>query len=228
MYDIRRALKKFHRLIKWVAYQYSNQRNYLMEYEDLEAEGLLVLVKCCDEFPESELELPDGETRFAHYFKRALYNKMKKFIRHSNYKKRVGQVTSLEAMTDEREDYEGNHYTDKDFPERLKVYQRTESEKFMELMRDRIDVISPYLSEDSARLLQMLVNPNDGEVLLQARKDWKKKRRLKKSQKFRVRWKHVRGILNMSTMEVSTAIREIKTTNQLLSKDVKLTTGRVN
>ena len=88
MYDVHVALRRFRGLIRWTARKYSVPGDVRLSRSDLEAEGLLVLVKCCRAFPENQ-------TRFARYFKRAWYNHLKMMFRDSHRKKRTGFVVDL-------------------------------------------------------------------------------------------------------------------------------------
>ena len=88
MYDIHVALRSFRGLIRWTARKYSVPGDVRLSRSDLEAEGLLVLVKCCRAYPENQ-------TMFARYFKRAWYNHLKMMFRDIHRKKRTGYVVGL-------------------------------------------------------------------------------------------------------------------------------------
>lgn len=88
MYDVHVALRRFRGLIRWTARKYSVPGDVRLSRGDLEAEGLLVLVKCCRAYPENQ-------NRFGRYFKRAWYNRLKMMFRDTHRKKRTGYVVDL-------------------------------------------------------------------------------------------------------------------------------------
>lgn len=191
MYDISVALRRFRGLIKWTAKKYSIQGNFRMSREDLEAEGLLILVKCCREFPQ-------GQFHFSRYFKRAWYNQLKKLIRFGLQEKRVGVEVDLElAVEIPHIDYDT---------------------KFLERMRVQSKELGPYLSLGAKRLLQLLIEPSE-EVMEYAWRDFCRKQKLRShgifvpgAKKFRIRTRHIRESLRMSREEMREVVTEIRST----------------
>jgi len=193
MYDITVALRRFRGLIRWTARKYSILGDFRRSREDLEAEGLLVLVKCCQSFPE-------GGMYFARYFKRAWYNRLKKMIRFSSQKKRQGtEIELLEALSipdvvpDSRE------------------YLLSKAEEFR-----------PHLDAEVFRLLQMLVEP-DEQVIEFAWRDFCRKNKLRSQgqrvpgwKQFRVRARHIRSVLRISPSKMRRSIRQIRRVSHLL------------
>ena len=223
MYDIRVALRRFRHLIKWVAWHYSvdipTPGRFKMTYEDLEAEGLLCLVECCQRFPKSE-------RRFARYFKRSLYNRIKKLARFSRAGKRQGEEVSITLPRDDEEKFF--------VPNELKVLPPadTESKEFRGRMEKRIERLIPYLSDDAVRLLKILTHPKGEEVLHEAWMDWCRKHKLRSQGignpnvgKFRVKSIHIRRALKMSSIRVSNAVSEIRHVDSVITRQQRRTTS---
>jgi hypothetical protein len=197
MYDIAIALKRFRPLIKWVARHNANPYYYKMAREDLEAEGLLTLVQCCQQFPK-------GEIRFARFFKKSLYNRIKKLVRYSRCIKRQGVEVDLDSI------------------EHLAKPSR--DTEFIEQIQKRVGEILPYLSPESARFLRALVNPNDEATSHEAWKELCRRNKLRtlgirtsNVRKFRVEERHFKRALRMNTNDVNEAIREIQSVYQHLT-----------
>lgn len=189
MYDVRRALKKYRGLIKWTARKYAIRGNFRLSIPDLEAEGLLMLVKCCRSFPK-------GHGRFGRYFKRAWYNHLKSLIRFGYQDKRLGREVELE--------------------EAFEVAPRDQIDPFISRMKTRANELSPFLSEDARKFLMVLVEPSE-EVMEYAWRDYCRKRKLlsqgltvRGGKKFRIRIRHIRGALHMSRRRIRELVREIR------------------
>jgi hypothetical protein len=87
----KKAHRKFCRLIRSVSYHYSHRNNFRLSQEDLEAEGMLVLVRCCRDFPK-------GKTYFTRYFKRSLYSHLIDLHRFEKQQKRRGYIVPLDEI----------------------------------------------------------------------------------------------------------------------------------
>jgi hypothetical protein len=192
MYDIGVALRRFKPLIRWTAWKASQSRSLRMSFEDVEAEGFLALVECCREFPE-------GQTRFARYFKRSWYNRLKTLYRNQNYQKRQGIEVDIENA----------------------VSLPVKRDDFLERMQSRYQEICPLLSNDAKRLLETLLDPPQ-EVIEYAYRDFCRKNKLHSQgqrvtghQSFRVRLRHIRGILGMSSGRMREVVTEVKHITQL-------------
>lgn len=197
MYDIGVALRRFRKLIKWTARKYAVQGNFRMSPEDLEAEGLLILVQCCRAFPE-------GQFYFARYFKRAWYNKLQKLIRFGLQEKRVGIEVDLE------------------FAEEIPPPEY--DTKFLERIQAQAIELNPYLSSEARMLLKTLIEPSE-EVMEYAWRDFCRKQKLRSqglhvrgAKKFRIRIRHIRGSLKMSRERMREVVKEIRSA-YLLSRD---------
>src|ERR1700690_3094551 len=127
MYKISKAMREYKPLIKWVAFKYSKCTKTAPD--DLEAESILMLVKCCQRFKHGNFE---------HFFKRSMYNNLKKMIRRVRCKMRQGLEVDLEYAA---------------------VLPSSHVSDYAEMIQDRVDQIMPYLSKESARFLEMLINP---------------------------------------------------------------------
>jgi len=187
MYSIEVALRRFRGLIRWTSRKYSVLGNFRLSREDLEAEGLLVLVKCCRDFPE-------GEVRFTRYFKRAWYNRLKDMISTERTEKRTGlTVELLEAFG---------------IPD---LYAASYERLF-----EKLEVLRSCLTPRSFRFLQQLAEPSEFVVEYAWREFCRRNRLHAQGQsvygyrKFRVRSKHVRKALGMSSEEAQEALREIR------------------
>jgi hypothetical protein len=200
MYNVSKALEKYRGLIRWTARKYSIRGNFRMSIADLEAEGLLVLVKCCRSFPK-------GQRRFGRYFKRSWYNHLKTLSRISFTAKRFGKEVGIDDA--------------------LHVSPPDRNNPFITSMRDRANELSPCLSGDARRLLQVLTEPSE-EVMHFAWKDFCRKRKLLSQginvlggKRFRIRIRHIRGALGMSKRRVRELVREIRTANLKLKGESK-------
>lgn len=87
----KKAQRKFKRLIRSVSYIYSKRNHYRLSQEDLESEGMLVLVRCCRDFPK-------GKTYFTRYFKRSLYSHLIDLHRFEKQQKRQGYIVPLNEV----------------------------------------------------------------------------------------------------------------------------------
>lgn len=218
MYDVSVALRRFKPLIRWVARHYANPNSYRMSQEDIEAEGLMTLVNCCQKFPDTEIY-------FARFFKRSLYNRVKKLHSYTRRLKRQGVNVSLDDLDPEKKFYEGAR-THK-LPEQLKVapaYAAAHSD-FLERMQARVAEVTPYLSADAARFLQMLVNPNEEEITRHAWMEFCRRNKLRSlgidgpsCNKFRVKKRHIGIVLQMTSTQMSKAVKEIQTVEQKLAR----------
>lgn len=193
MYDIGVALRRFKPLIRWTAYRFSYRLK--MDYEDVEAEGFLTLVECCRNFP-------PGQTRFARYFKRAWYNRLRDFNRRNMFLKRQGFEVELTHAT---------------------ILPTTPQNEFLERMKSRYQEICPLLSNDAKRLCVALLEPPQ-EVFSEAYKEHCRRQKLLSqgqqvhgAKKFRIRLKHIRNVLGMSSDRMREVANEVKSVNRKLN-----------
>jgi RNA polymerase sigma factor (sigma-70 family) len=196
VYNVSKALEKYRGLIRWTARKYTTSGNFRMSVKDLEAEGLLILVKCCRSFPE-------GQGRFGRYFKRAWYNHLKTMIRFGRWQKRTGKEVEIDAAIE-------------------LTPQESVDQKFFERMRTRANELNPYLSQEARRFLRMLVEPSE-EVMDFAWRDYCRKRKLLSQgakvlggKKFRIRIRHIRGTMGVTNRRMRELVREIRSVNSQL------------
>jgi hypothetical protein len=96
MYDYGVALRRFDKLIRWTARKYQVLGHHHLMPQDIQAEGYLVLVRCCQRFP-------PYRTGFARFFKRSWYNRLKDLSRFSHRQARDGVTVEIpETLVDER------------------------------------------------------------------------------------------------------------------------------
>lgn len=197
LYDVSLALRRFRKLIKFTARKYSCRGNFRLGIEEIEAEGYLTLVQCCRSFP-------DGQRRFGWYFKRAWNNRLRKLIRYGFQQKRQGIEVDLELAFD------------------IPVETEAVASDFWERMTDQATDIMPLLSDDSRRLLQLLIKPSE-EVVEYAWRDFCRKNRLHAQgvhapgwRYFRVKPRHIRGVLHMNWGQMQKAMREIRSSHYVL------------
>lgn len=191
MYDIGVALRRFKPLIRWTAWRTSQNKHLHMSFEDVEAEGFLALVECCREFPE-------GETRFARYFKRTWYNRLKDIYRNQMRKKRQGILVDLDQVE----------------------IVATEQDNFLERMKSRYEEICSLLSDDAKRLLRMLLEPSQ-ELYEYAYRDFCRRNKLYSQgqrtighKRFRIRLRHIKAVLGMSYNRMQDVVKEVKMVNR--------------
>lgn len=192
-YDVQKALKKYKKLISWYAWHYSTRGSFWLAPQDLNSEGLLVLVKCCQNFPK-------GQGNFEHYFKRSLNNRFFTMLRDVNRGKRDGKEVPLEDAS-------------------AIPYQKPTT-SFMEVAKERAELIKPYLSPDAKNFLEVLLENQNGKVLEEAWKDYCRKyklfangQRVKPVNRFRVRPRHLRKALNLSSSRMQELVSEIRRIN---------------
>lgn len=193
-YDVGVALRRFKSLIRWTSWRASQNRALKMAFEDLEAEGFLTLVECCRSFPE-------GQIHFARYFKRAWYNKLKNFYRTTRWQKNQGIEVELDHAAA--------------IPE-----QDSSNQEFLERMKSRYEEINPLLSDDAKRLLELLLEPT-AELSMYAWQDFCRKNKLRSQGKnvtgdksFRIRTRHIRGVLKMTRRRLREVVVEITLANK--------------
>jgi hypothetical protein len=157
----------------------------------VEAEGFLTLVICCREFPDDR-----KRSEFKLYFKRSWYNRLKDMNRHRLYLKRAGIEVDLDQA--------------------VHVPEVSERAEFLERMWGRYDEINPLLSDSARRLLLMLLDPTPATSI--AYEDFLRKQRLYERgesvtghKRFRIKLRHIRKALAMSSREMRDAVREVKT-----------------
>jgi hypothetical protein len=191
VYDVGVALRRHRMLIKWTAWRW--RLALKMSFEDLEAEGLLLLVDCCRTFPV-------GQTRFSRYFKRAWYRRLKRFYRDSRALKRQGVEVELEDAST--------------------TAIQPDSSDFIERVWLRYHEISSLLSPDARRLLQALIDP-PSQVYEEAWRDFCRKNKLRSlgqgvtgDRRFRVRLTHIRRALGMSSRRMREVVTEVKSVNR--------------
>lgn len=186
-YDVSVALRRFKNLIKWAANHYAKPGHFRRSKEELEAEGLLILVQCCRDFPE-------GEIFFARYFKRSLYNRLKDLSRFDRRKSRAGFEVELEeadAVLEQRD-------------------------PFLDLVRERAEHLYPFLTAEAKKFLRTLIDPPP-MVCQHAWMDFCRKNKLvsqgqkvRDAKRFRIRLQHIRRYLGMRTVDVRRVVDEIK------------------
>lgn len=177
-------------MIRWTSWRASRNPILRQTYEDLEAEGLLTLVKCCREFPE-------GQVRFTRYFKRAWYNQLKRMYRDGYALKRQGIEVALEHA-------EATLAGTKD--------------DFLDRMRSRYDELHPFLSMDARRLLEVLLSPEPEPLAAEyAWREYCRKNKLRSmrlpvhgGKKFRIRIRHIRRALGLSAQRMRDVVKEVK------------------
>lgn len=192
LYDVQVALRRFRGLIKYTARKYAVRGHFRIGMEEIEAEGYLTLVQCCRSFPE-------GQRRFARYFKRAWSNRLKKLIRFGFQQKRQGFEVDLEKAQE--------------------VQTPEISSEVWERLSDRAYQLMPLLTENARRLLQQLLEPSE-EVFEYAWRDYCRKNKLHSQgirvpgwRYFRVKPRHISGVLHMSATDMQMAVREIRRAN---------------
>lgn len=193
MYDIGVALRRFKPLIRWTAWR--SYRKLHMPFEDVEAEGFLVLVYCCREFPE-------GQKYFSRYFKRLWYNKIKNMYRHQRFQKRQGQEVELEQALS--------------IPNTVDAFGR---------MRLKYEEICPLLSQDARKLLVELLEPSAQTVEVAYQDFCRRNRLNVQGQpvtghkNFRIRLRHIRRVIGMSPSRMRNVVEEVKSVNRKLHRD---------
>lgn len=186
MYDVPVALRRLHGLIRWCARKYSVLGNPKLSREDLEGEGLLVLVQCCQSFP-------DGEVRFSRYFKKAWYNRLKTILRDENRLKRKGFTVELDETT---------HRLPVVFPEVvddmlshfMKHHLTPKTAAFIAQLMDPDKEVSEYAWRDFCRKHKL----------------YSLGQRVYKPKRFRIRQRHVRKVLGISRKEAKLALTEAR------------------
>jgi hypothetical protein len=167
-----------------------------MSREDLEGEGLLVLVRCCNQFPK-------GEERFARYFKRALYNHLKNILRFRNQEKRKGREVSLDIVSGLSMQSEHN---------------------LMSELRVRADLMKPYISPLAYNYM-VVVSDLGKEVSEVAWQDFCRRNKLNSLgirvqgwKKFRIKARHVRKVLDITPKDVRRIVKELRMVNSQLNR----------
>lgn len=192
-YDVGVALRRFKNLIRWAANHYAMPGHFRRSKEELEAEGLLILVQCCRDFP-------DGQIFFARYFKRSLYNKLRDLSRFDRTHSRDGfEVELAEAEN---------------------VKQKQVTDPFLEMVKDKAVDLYPYLTPEARRFLRTLINP-PLPVCQFAWMDFCRKNKLisqgqkvKDAKRFRVRLRHICQYLGMDSSDVRRVVEEIQIANR--------------
>lgn len=150
-------------------------------------------MKCCREFPE-------GQTRFTRYFKRSWYNHLKRLYRDGYALKRRGievELEKAESIAPAEDD-------------------------FLERMQSRYDEIQPFLSQDARRLLESLLSTEPEPMAIEyAWREFCRKSKLRSleipvtgGKKFRVRIRHVRRALGLTTKRMREVVKEIKSVSR--------------
>lgn len=166
-----------------------------MPFEDVEAEGFLVLVYCCREFPE-------GQKYFSRYFKRLWYNKIKNMYRHQRFQKRQGQEVELEQALS--------------IPDTVDAFGR---------MKLKYEEICPLLSQDARKLLVELLEPSAQTVEVAYQDFCRRNRLNVQGQpvtghkNFRIRLRHIRRVIGMSPSRMRNVVEEVKSVNRKLHRD---------
>jgi len=199
MYDTKVALRRFQGLIKWVARHYAVLGNYKLSEQDLEGEGYLVLVRCCRSFPE-------GEFRFARYFKSALYNHLKDLIRNERRVKREGITVELVEA-----------FGIPDTNPRLR-----------ETLDEILEELRLHLTERSYQFLQQLAEPSP-QVMEFAWREFCRRNKLHSQglsvggyKRFRVKPRHIRKVFGWTVPDCKKSLREIR---RVYRKQKKIQTG---
>jgi len=187
MQDIGEALKQYRGLIKWIARRYAVLGNFRLSQQDLEAEGYLVLVRCCRRFPKNRAGF-DG------YFKTSLYNHVKTLISTERRDKRMGISVDLEEAS-----------------------ELAKEESLVKVsLQEKVESIRTRLSPLSYSLLQELIEPSP-QVIEFARREFLRRNKLHSLgisvggyRKFRVKIRHIRKVFGWSTDECNRAMSEIR------------------
>lgn len=186
------ALRRFKNLIHWAARHYAIPGHFRRSSEELEAEGLLILVQCCEEFP-------DGQIYFARYFKRALYNRLRDLSRFDRTWSRDG----VEVQLGEADSWPQNR------------------DDFLYRMHERAEVLYPVLSCEARMFLQILLDPPI-QVSEFAWRDFCRRNKLlsqgqdvRGAKSFRIKLRHIRGYLGMTSADVRRVVKEIQDTSRV-------------
>jgi hypothetical protein len=187
VYDVSVALRRFSGLIKWVARKYAVLGNFRLSQEDLAGEGYLVLVRCCRSFPE-------GEFRFARYFKTALYNHLKDLVQTERRLKRQGiSVELVEAFG---------------IPD--------PNPHLRESLDEILEGIAPFLSSSAQLFLRQLAEPSP-QVLEYAWREFCRRNKIRSQgfattgyKRFRVKPRHIRKVFGWTAADCKSSLREIK------------------
>jgi hypothetical protein len=187
VYDVSVALRRFQGLIKWVARRYAVLGNFRLSAQDLEGEGYLVLVKCCRSFPE-------GEFRFARYFKAALYNHLKDLVQTERRLKRQGiSVELVEAFG---------------IPD--------PNPSLRESLDELMEGLAPFLTRSSQLFLRQLAEPSQ-QVLEYAWREFCRRNKIRSQgfsvkgyKRFRVKPRHIRKVYGWTVADCKSSLREIR------------------
>jgi len=158
-----------------------------MSEQDLASEGYLVLVQCCRSFPE-------GEYRFARYFKVALYNRLKELVQTERRLKRQGiSVELVEAFG-----------------------VPTLHPHLRESITDRIEELRTVLSDHAFEFLRQLAEPSP-PVIEFAWREFCRRNKLHSQglpangyRQFRIKPRHIRKVFGWSAPEVKLFMRDIR------------------
>lgn len=191
MYDIGVAIRRFRTLIKWVAVKRAIPGHPKLSSSDLEAEGYLILVRCCQSFPE-------GETQFARYFKRAFYNHLRDIFRDEFRKKRVHfQVDLSEAMA---EPYQASSLGE-------------EIESLRPMLSERAHTLLQQLADPGQAVIQCAYLE-----FLRRNKLRQQGMRISGYKYCRIRLRHIRKALGWSRAECKEAFLEIQKIYQIAQR----------
>jgi hypothetical protein len=189
-YDVGVALRRFKNLIRWAANHYAKPGHFRRSKEELEAEGLLILVQCCRDFP-------DGEMFFARYFKRSLYNRLRDLSRFDRTWSRDGFEVEL--------------------TEAANVSQKQVVDPFLEIVSEKAEHLYPLLNREARRFLRALIDPPTPVCQFAWMEFCRRNKLVSQGQKvrdakrFRIKLRHIRQYLGMNTSDVRRIVEEIKT-----------------
>jgi hypothetical protein len=185
-YDISVALRRFKNLIRWAARYYAIPGHFRRSSEELEAEGLLILVQCCREFPEDQIF-------FARYFKRALYNRLKDISRFDRTSSRDGVEVQLEEAEQLAVEYDfTNHIRER--AEGLYPILSNQAQTFLKTLIDSPVQVSEYAWRDYCRRHKLA---SQGQSVTGVKS-------------FRIKLRHIRGCLGMCRGDVRRVVKEIR------------------
>lgn len=198
-YSVEVAKRRLHGLIRWTANHYAVPGNPKLNRDDLEAEGLLMLVECCQKFPE-------GQQRFIRYFKRSWYNRLRDLSRDERRQKRRGITVELD------EAFSKAHVRPEAGSDTLK--------KLKPYLSHRICATN---SVTAYQLLNELVEPSEAVSEYAWREFCRKNklhgqgRRVKDIHKFRITERHVQKALGLSRQQVLLGRQDAKDAYLLLA-----------
>lgn len=224
MYDINRAMRKMRPLVKQMARKHAVSGSTRMGREDLEAEGMLVLMKCCKKF---------SSGNFEHYFARAFRNYIDKIRTYGNRPmRRAVEEIPIEFLEDQERigmQHRYNTHTGifkETFLQSQRFVRDQNEQRVVEDLQRRAKRLLPLLSSGAVRLLQMVVDPrHTAEAEQQAYHEFLRRKHLRAlgircpgRDQFRLKKRHFQKALGMNSSELRSAIREIQSVDSTLQR----------